>query len=148
MDTQSSYEGWGILEIFGHQKYAGFIKTEYFGVAAMVRCDVPPLDERQRITRNGCYVETEKDTSVWTPPGSTVKQPATQGYSKLFGISAIFSMTPCDEKAALAAVEEIQPRSLMLIKLPEGAKAIAAAVDRAIDPDDEEEDDGGMGDDD
>lgn len=136
MDTQSTYDGWAILEIFGHQKYAGYVKTEYFGTAAMFRCDVPPLKERERVTRSGCYVETETDSRSWVPPGSTVKQPATQGYSKLFGVGAIYSMTPCDEAAALKAVEGLQPRSLMLVSLPEG-KALAAAAD---DPGDDEED--------
>jgi hypothetical protein len=130
---QSSFEGWAILEIFGHQKYAGFVKTEYYGTACMFRCDVPPLEERERVTRGGAYVETETDTRSWAPPGSRVKQVATQGYSKLFGVGAIYSMTPCDEAAALRAVEELQPRSLMLVSLPVG-KAIAAGSPADIPP--------------
>jgi hypothetical protein len=148
MDAQTTFEGWAIVEIYGHQRYAGYVRTAYYGTACMFNIDVPPLKERERVTRSGCYVETETDSRVWAPPGSTIKQPATIGYSKLYGIGAIFSMTPCDEKAALAAVEEIQPRSLMLVKVPEGAKAIAAAVDRAIDPDDEDERDDGDDDED
>ena len=105
MEQQSQFEGWAILEIFGHQKYAGFVKTEYYGTACMFRCDVPPLEERQQVTRGGCYVETDADSRSWVPPGSIVKKSATQGYSKLFGVGLIYSMTPCDEKAALAAVE-------------------------------------------
>jgi hypothetical protein len=129
-DQQSNFEGWAILEIFGHQKYAGFVKTEYYGTACMFRCDVPPLKERERITRSGLRVETPDDPNVhvWAPPGSSVKHCATQGYSKLFGVGAIYSMTPCDEAAALRAVEELQPRSLMLVSLPP-EKALAAAAE-------------------
>lgn len=128
MNENSTYEGWAILEIFGHQKYAGFVKTEYYGTACMFRCDVPPLKEREQVTKSGTYVETENDSSTWVPPGSTVKKAATIGYSKLFGVGAIYSMTPCDEAAALRAVEELQPRSLMLVSLPVG-KALAAAAE-------------------
>jgi hypothetical protein len=127
-EQQSTYEGWAILEIFGHQKYAGFVKTEYFGTACMFRCDVPPLPEREQVTKGGCYVETDVDSRSWVPPGSKVKKVATIGYTKLFGVGAIYSMTPCDEQAALRAVEEIQPRSLMLVSLPAG-KALAAGAD-------------------
>ncbi len=127
-DQQSTFEGFAILEIFGHQKYAGYVKTEYYGGDAMFRCDVPPLMELEKVTRGGCYVEVEGGRS-WVPPGSTVKQPATEAYSKLFGIKAIYAMTPCDEKACLAAVAELQPRPLILVKLPEG-KAIAAPEEK------------------
>src|SRR5258706_1182508 len=130
-ETQSAFEGWAILEIFGHQKYAGFVRTVYYGTACMFQCDVPPLKERERVTISGCYVDFKAfpdppiESREWAQPGSTVKQPATEGYSKLFGVGAIYALTPCDEKAALKAVEEIQPRPLMLVSLPEG-KALTA----------------------
>lgn len=127
MPQESNFEGWAILEIFGHQKYAGFVRTEYYGAACMFRLDVPPLKESERVTPCGCYVE-EGEMNRYVPPGSMVKHAATEGYSKLFGVGAVYSMTPCDEKAALAAVEKLQPRPLMLVRLPEG-KALAAGAD-------------------
>jgi hypothetical protein len=123
---QSHFEGWAILEIFGHSKYAGYVKTEYFGTACMFRCDVPPLKERETITKSGCYVNQGPDVpggpdvERWAPPGSKVKEVATIGYTKYFGIGSIFSMSPCEQEAALLAVAEIQPRSIMLISLPKG----------------------------
>lgn len=63
-----------------------------------------------------------------------MKKAATIGYTKLFGVGAIYSMTPCDEAAALRAVEELQPRSLMLVSLPAGKALAAAEIDAAIDP--------------
>jgi hypothetical protein len=126
---QSSFAGWAILEIFGHQKYAGFVETEYYGTACMFRCDVPPLPERERVTRSGCYVKGGEFDREYAPAGSTVKESATPGYTKLFGVGAIYSMTPCDEAAALRAVEELQPRALMLVSLPaEKALGAGAAV--------------------
>jgi hypothetical protein len=139
-DTQSSFEGWAILEIFGHQKYAGYVKTEYYGTACMFRCDVPPLPERERVTQSGCYVTSIEpnfpggpEVTRYAPAGSTVKEPATIGYTKCFGVGAIYSMTPCDEAAALRAVEELQPRALMLVSLPK-EKALAAGSPVDIPP--------------
>ena len=63
----------------------------------------------------------------WAPAGSTVIEVASPGYTKFFGVPALFSLTPCDEVAALRAVEELQPRALMLVSLPAG-KALAAAA--------------------
>jgi hypothetical protein len=124
---QSHFEGWAILEIFGHAKYAGFVTTAYFGTACMFRCDVPPLPERESVTRGGCYVTEAENLQRWAPPGSKVKEVATIGYTKYFGVGSVFSMSPCDQEAALVAVAEIQPRSIMLISLPKG-KALGAAV--------------------
>lgn len=127
---QSTYEGFAILEIFGHQKYAGYVKTEYFGTACMFRIDIPPLPERERVTRSGCYVDFPPDAEpgvrsrAYAPPGSTIKECATIPYTKLFGVGAIFSMSPCDEAAALAMVAELQPRPLMLVSLPENGRLI------------------------
>lgn len=132
-EAQAGFEGWAILEIFGHQKFAGYVKTEYFGTACMFRLDVPPLPERERVTRSGCYVN---DGEAYAPAGSKVKAAATIGYSKLFGVGAIYAITPCDEAAALRAVEEIQPRSLMLVSLP-AEKALGAAAEPESGPDDE-----------
>lgn len=120
-EAQSNFEGWAILEIFGHQRFAGFVKTEYYGTACMFRLDVPPLEERTRTTKRAGSVDGQ-----WTPAGTVVKEGATLGYSKLFGVGAIYALTPCDEKAALKAVEEIQPRPLMLVSLPQ-EKALSAA---------------------
>jgi hypothetical protein len=128
MNADTQFEGWAILEIFGHQKYAGYVKTEYYGTACMFRCDVPPLPERERVTRSGCYVKGGEFDREYAPAGSTVKESATPGYSKLFGVGAIYSMTPCDEAAARRAVEELQPRALMLVSLPaEKALGVGAA---------------------
>ena len=118
-----NFEGWAILEIFGHQRYAGYVTTQAFGTASMFRLDVPALEARERTTKRPGYVE-----GAYTPAGSLVKEGPVQGYTKLFGVAAIYAMTPCSKEAALKAIEEIQPRPLMEVQIPtEEAKAIAAA---------------------
>ena len=41
--TQSRFEGWAIVEMFGHQREAGFVTTESFGPACLFRVDTPAL---------------------------------------------------------------------------------------------------------
>jgi hypothetical protein len=122
MDTPAAgFEAWGILDIYGHQRYAGFISTQTFGTAVMFRIDVPPLPERERVTKHYEYADVEADGAtrrVMVPAGSRVKEPAVQGYTKLFGVGAIFGITPCTEDAAVAAVADMQPRRLQLVALP------------------------------
>ena len=47
MEANATFEGWAIVELFGHGKEAGFVKTEYYGSCAMFRVDVPELPERE-----------------------------------------------------------------------------------------------------
>src|SRR5215467_5689174 len=84
-------EGWMILEIFGHNRFAGYVTVENIGVAAMIRLDVPELTERERVTKRGEYAAD----GHYLPPGTTVRDGSVQGYTKLFGVGAIYAMTPC-----------------------------------------------------
>lgn len=42
---------WAIVEIMGHQKYAGRISEEAIGGAAFVRVDVPEIDGRPAFSK-------------------------------------------------------------------------------------------------
>lgn len=114
---QASFEGWAVVEVFGHQRYAGYVTTEAFGQAVLFRVDVPPLEERERLSKHYEYVD---DKSI--PPGSTVKEAAVQGYTKFFGPGAIYALTPCTQEAAEKAVAAMQSRDISVVKLaPERA---------------------------
>jgi hypothetical protein len=141
-DEQSKFDGWAVVEIFGHQRYAGYVTTQAFGQAVMFRVDVPPLEERERVTKSYEYVEG-RSTAV--PPGSTVKEAAVQGYTKLFGVGAIYGITPCTQDAAVKAVSAMQARKLQLVSLGE-ERALHAGAAFVSDESDETEDD--FGDDD
>jgi hypothetical protein len=137
---QANFEGWAILEIFGHQRYAGYVCTQAFGTAVMFRLDVPALEARERTTKRPAYVD-----AGYAPAGSVIKEGPVQGYTKLFGVAAIYAMTPCSKEAALKAVEEIQPRPLMEVQIPtEATKQLAGAgeIEGEFEDDDDLEDDG------
>lgn len=137
MDTQqSSFTGWAVVEVFGHQRYAGYVTTEAFGQAVLFRVDVPPLEERERVTKHYEYAG-----HVSVPPGSTVKEAAVQGYTKFFGPGAIYALTPCTEDAAKKAVESMQSRKVSVIQLAE-ERALPPREDEDVDdPNDFDDDD-------
>lgn len=111
---QAKFDGWGIVDVFGHQRYVGYVTTEAYGQAVLFRIDVPALEERERITKRPEYVG-----HVYAPAGTTVKEGAVAGYTKLVGSGSIYAITPCSKDAALAAVEDMQARPLMGLQLPE-----------------------------
>lgn len=140
-DKQSRFEGWAVLEIFGHQRYAGYVTSEAFGQAVLFRVDVPPLAERERTAKH--YEYDAAGQSI--PPGSTVKEDAVQGYTKYFGPGAIYAMTPCTQEAAEKAVAGMQTRRISVVKLAD-ERALSAPID--VEPEDESEDDADGGRDD
>jgi len=135
-DDQARFDGWAIVEVFGHQRYAGYVTTQAFGQAVMFRVDVPPLDERERITKHFEYVD-----GVSVPPGSTVKENAVPGYTKLFGVGAIYGLTPCTQEAAVLAVAGMQARRLQVVSLAPERGLAADRFDDARLADEADQDD-------
>ncbi len=141
---QARFEGWAIVDVMGHQRYVGYVTTEAYGQAVLFRIDVPALDERERVTkRPGHFAD-----KGYLPAGTTVKEGAVPGYSKLVGSGSIYTITPCTKEAALEAVEEMQPRPLMSVTIPPERTLSAGDAHAAVnDLDDRNDDEGGYGDD-
>lgn len=139
MDSQQAkFDGWAIVDVLGHQRYVGYVTTEAFGAAVLFRIDVPALEERERVTKRPGHVHEHG----YLPAGTTVKEGAVAGYTKLVGTGSIYTITPCSKEAALEAVEESQPRPLMSVALP--PERALPAVDGTFggepsDPDDDAE---------
>lgn len=64
---------WALVELFGRQRIVGRVSQQQVGVAALLRVDVPDL------TKDGVIVR--------------------KGFTRFYGPGAIYSLTPCDEKA-------------------------------------------------
>lgn len=120
LETQNNYSGWTLVELFGHQKEAGFVTTEYFGTAAMFRIDVPGLDEREYELEKPEYGAHTGYREL--PIGTKVKRAAVAPRSRLMGVSAIYGMTPCTEEVVKTAIERSIGRPLIVLSLPEKAQ--------------------------
>ena len=82
------FEAWAIVEIFGHQTFAGKVTEQVIGGASFVRVDVPMV--------NG-----------------------SDPFTKFFGASAIYSITPVSEELARKAVTACHSEPL-LVYIPQG----------------------------
>lgn len=142
---QAKFDGWAIVDVLGHQRYVGYVTTEAYGQAVLFRIDVPALEARERVTKQPGTVGHR-----YVPAGTSVLEGPVDGYTKLIGAGSIYAITPCTKEAALAAVEQMQPRPLMSVQLPpdralepgepHGADGQYGEVDF---PDDHDRDDGG-----
>lgn len=101
--TDTGFEGWAILELFGHKRMAGFVSSQQVAGGALVRIDVPATEP----TREGEHAGP------------------TPAYTKLVGLAAIYGITPCTEDLARRAAREIEkynnPLPLSLPMLTAGA---------------------------
>lgn len=50
-ETAEKFEIWGLIEIMGHQKYAGKIMEQTVAGAAFLRVDVPASEGREAFTK-------------------------------------------------------------------------------------------------
>jgi hypothetical protein len=122
--NQAKFEGWAIVELFGHQREAGFVTTQYYGNAAMFQLDVPELPEREYILERADWVGNDL-----VPIGSTVKKEAVAGRSRLINPSAVYALNPCDEAGVRKALETGARREIKLVKLAEGKQLVAAGTE-------------------
>lgn len=51
MTDQQKLETWAIVEIMGHQRFAGFVSERPIGGASMIQVDVPECDGRAAFTK-------------------------------------------------------------------------------------------------
>lgn len=145
---QATFDGWAIVDVLGHQRYVGYVTTEAFGQAVLFRIDVPRLEPRERTTKRPGYSPDGR----YLPVGTVIAEGAVEAYTKLVGSGSIYTITPCTKEAALKAVEDMQTRPLMEVRLPPES-TLPPAVDAAggdpgdRDPDeddgDDDDDDGG-----
>lgn len=139
---QAKFDGWAIVDVMGHQRYVGYVTTEAYGQAVLFRIDVPALEARDRTTVRPGY----DSNGTYLPAGSVVSEGAVDGYTKLVGSGSIYTITPCTKEAALTAVEQMQSRPLMNVKLPPD-RALTESTEHGEDEHDDEDDDDGQDDD-
>src|SRR5687768_11858389 len=96
--TNEKFEQWCIVEIMGHNVFAGFVTERTLGGTAMIQVDVPEVDENH---------------------------PA---FTKLFSSNAIYALSPTTEEHARAAAARIRQRPVTLYILPEPTRQIEAKV--------------------
>ena len=135
MDQQATFEGYAIVEIMGHNREIGYVKTEYFGGPALFRIDQPALPEREHELTRAQWIG-----DVLAQPGTKVQRAALPGKTSYVGPSAIFRLTPCTEETVMRALEELIPTPVKILHLVENKKLTERAQDVVDSYDDFKED--------
>ncbi len=112
-EQNSEFSGWAKVEIMGHSQHIGFVRTEAYGQVVMFRIDTPELPEREYTLEEPAYVDGR-----WTVAGAKVLRAASPGCTVLVGAGSIYRIIPCDEAAALRAIESGARAELKLVSLP------------------------------
>lgn len=120
-NAPKEFNSWAIVEMFGHTKEVGFVSTQYFGPACLFQIDVPELPEREMVLESSRYL----NGITWAPAGTKVRVAASLSRSRLIGQGSIYSITPCTETTAMAAIESMAQthREMVLLELPKKAQA-------------------------
>jgi len=94
------FDSFAIVEVLGHNTFAGRVTDESIGGASFIRVDVP------KIPMTKYYPE----------------QPA---FTKYIGAGSIYAITPCSEDVAMRAATETRQRPISMLSL-EARPALAA----------------------
>lgn len=71
-DAEAELKSWALVELFGHQRIVGYLSQQTFGTGVLFRVDVPDLMKDGKKVRDG--------------------------FTRYFGLSAIYSITPVTEE--------------------------------------------------
>jgi hypothetical protein len=130
-EIQNHFEGWAVVELFGHGKAIGFVTTEYFGTAALFRVDVPGREEREYLLDAPTWgIPEGRMSETLLPVGTKVKRQAMPAHSRLLGPGSIFAINPCSETVAMAQLERSEPRPLIVVEMPKNLQ-IGSTIERA-----------------
>ncbi len=118
--NEAKFEGWALVELYGHGRESGYVTTQHFGTACMFQVDVPEIPARQETLEAPRWAE---DGSRLLPAGTVIEREAIPGRTRLLGVGSIYSMNPATEEAVRLAISRSERRAMKVISIPDGAQA-------------------------
>jgi hypothetical protein len=128
MEQQAKFEGWAVVELFGHSKEAGYVTTQYFGDKAMFQIDVPALEERDYELESPQWAEINGEEK-YAPKGTKVRRSGTAARSRIVSPGAVYAMNPSTEDLVRKALDRNMPRKLIVLQLAETHQIAGTAND-------------------
>lgn len=134
--SQAKFEGWTLIELFGHGHEAGYVTTQYYGDKAMFQIDVPEIPARQDTLKRPQWDQSGADRLL--PVGTLIEFAPIPGRTRLVNPGAVYAMNPATEEAVRTAIASSERREIKVLSIPESAtKALAAPEEIVLDADDE-----------
>ena len=120
---QAHYEGWTLLELYGHNTEAGYCVTEYFGPTAMLRVDVPEIPATKELTKRPQWLHVDGEDKL-CPAGTEIEVASIPGRTRYLGFGAIYSMNPATEQTVRTAIARSRSSDIVVIKIGEDKDAL------------------------
>lgn len=117
MDQTAHFEGWALIELFGHQREAGFVTTQYFGDKAMFQVDVPEIPAQQETIKTPRWADRDADGLL--SAGTVIENQAVPGRTRIVSPGAIYAINPATEDAVRAAISASERRTIKVLSLPD-----------------------------
>jgi hypothetical protein len=132
-----------VVEVMGHNTFAGKVSEHVIGGSAFIRVDVPEIPEHRWKEKRRVWNQANDHYEVKEIEECTPAMPA---FTKLIGASSIYAITPCSEEVARRVAEQKRVVPVNVLDMPNGSSPrLIAAVrhddDDLDDEDDEDEDD-------
>jgi hypothetical protein len=122
MDQQKEDPGkletWAIVEVMGHNRFAGYVQQVPMGGAAMIRIDVPEIAEEEIEEVIGWAEDDTAPNGRRTTQTRKRRVPGTPAFTKFLGVSSIFAITPCSKEVAIAAVKSFKSAPVTILHMP------------------------------
>ena len=129
-----------VVEVMGHNTFAGKVSEHVIGGSAFIRVDVPEIPERRWKEKRSVWNSAKNSYEVNEVEESTPVMPA---FTKLIGASSIYAITPCSEEVAKRFAEQKCVVPVTVLDLPNGSSGgrLIAARSRADEDLDDQDDD-------
>ena len=111
-----------VVEVMGHNTFAGKVSEHVIGGSAFIRVDVPEIPERRWKEKRSVWNSAKDGYEVKEIEESTPVMPA---FTKLIGASSIYAITPCSEEVAKRVAEQKRVVPVTVLDLPNGSSAAA-----------------------
>lgn len=112
---------WAVVEVMGHNTFAGKVSEQVIGGTAFIRVDVPELAETKEVQYGNEYT-----------------YPAVPTFTKIIGASSIYAITPCTEEIAREIAKRKRSKPVEIFNLAVTSKRLAIAGH--VSQDDEDDD--------
>lgn len=109
----SHFEGWALIELFGHQREAGFVTTQYYGDKAMFQIDIPEIEAQQETIERPRW-----DDSRLLAAGTVIERASIPGRTRIVNPGAVYALNPATEQAVRVAISRNESRAVRVISIP------------------------------
>jgi hypothetical protein len=110
---------YAVVEVLGHQTFAGKVSEHVVGGTAFIRVDVPEMPESRTETYRGENVS-----------------PKIPGFTKLIGAGSIYAITPCSEQVAMKVAAQRRSVPVSIVELEPRhvrTQALTSAIEDRVD---------------